>query len=124
MTVNSPQSFWLAIMRGILGRCPNCGIGKLFAKYLKPVNNCALCAEHLGTIRADDGPAWLTILIVGHLLAPFIIIFAFADTWPDWLSISLWSILATILALVILPRSKGLFIAIIWRLNNSSVKRD
>jgi len=119
MTVNQPKSFWQAIRRGILERCPNCGAGKLFSKYLKQVNNCAVCDEKLGHILADDGPAWLTILIVGHLLAPFIIIFASKTNWPDWLAIIIWSVLAVVLALFILPRCKGLFIAVLWRLNNS-----
>ena len=110
------SKFWPVMLRGILMLCPNCGEGKLFTKYLKQVNNCSICNEHLGDIRADDGPAWLTILIVGHLLAPFIIIFAFKTTWPDWLSISVWSVLAVALALIILPRAKGLFIAILWQL--------
>lgn len=113
---NSNQSFWSIILRGIIGRCPNCGKGRIFHKYLKQVNNCGICNESLGEIRAEDGPAWLTILIVGHLLAPFIIMFAFNTIWPDWLSVTVWSVLAIILALVILPRTKGLFIAILWRL--------
>jgi uncharacterized protein (DUF983 family) len=28
------------------------------------------CGEHFGKIHADDGPAWLTIIIVGHLVVP------------------------------------------------------
>ena len=112
----SLKKFWPVIVRGILGRCPNCGQGKLFAKYLKQVNSCSICNKYLGNIRADDGPAWLTILVVGHLLAPFIIIFASKTSWPDWLSVTIWSILAVVMALIILPRAKGLFIAVLWQL--------
>lgn len=107
-----------AIFRGIFGKCPNCGEGSLFAKYLKQVNSCNKCNENYIDIKADDGPAWLTILIVAHLLVPLTIGFAFETNLPDWLSISLWSLLATMLVLIILPRVKGMFIAIIWKLNS------
>ena len=111
------KEFLPIIIRGIKLRCPCCGEGKLFSSYLKQVNNCVLCGESLGDIHAEDGPAWLTILIVGHLLAPFIIVFSSATNWPDWLSIIVWSILAIILVILILPIAKGFFIAIIWKLN-------
>ena len=62
------KDFLPIIIRGIKLRCPSCGEGKLFASYLKQVNNCTLCGESYRNIHADDGPAWLTILIVGHLL--------------------------------------------------------
>lgn len=120
MNKTHTRSFFSVIIRGILGRCPNCGGGKIFFKYLKQASSCIECNEKLGEIRADDGPAWLTILIVGHLLAPFIIIFAFSTDWPDWLSIIIWSALSIILALIILPRAKGVFISIIWWLKNKS----
>ena len=55
-----------AVLRGLRGRCPHCGQGHLFRAYLKPVDACSVCHEPLKHIRADDGPAWLTILIVGH----------------------------------------------------------
>jgi uncharacterized protein (DUF983 family) len=106
------------ITRGILGKCPNCNEGKLFSKYLKQVNYCAKCNENYIDIKADDGPAWLTILIVAHLLVPLTIGFAFETNLPDWLSIPIWSLLAILLVLIILPRVKGMFIAIIWKLHS------
>lgn len=114
----SLKKFWPVIIKGLLERCPSCGKGKLYYRYLKQVEHCDICNENLGVIRADDGPAWLTILIVGHLLAPFIIAFSFNTIWPNWLSISVWSVLAVVLAMMILPRAKGLFIGILWKLKN------
>jgi len=58
-----PQSMWEAIKRGLKGKCPNCGKGQLFRAYLKPVDACSHCNAKLAELRADDGPAWLTILI-------------------------------------------------------------
>lgn len=112
------KEFLPIIVRGIKLRCPCCGEGKLFSNYLKQVNNCALCGESYSNIHADDGPAWLTILIVGHLLAPLIIMFSSSTNWPDFMSIIVWSILAIVLVILILPIAKGAFVAIIWKLNS------
>ncbi len=115
---NNPPAalgFWLVTLRGLIGRCPHCGEGQLFARYLKPVELCAVCHEPLGHIRADDGPAWLTILIVGHVLAPILLIVVPDSTWPDWVSMTVWPVFALLLGLIVLPRAKGIFIANIWR---------
>ncbi len=107
--------FWLTALRGLVRRCPACGHGKLMKSYLKPVGECSECHEPYGHIRADDGPAWLTIVLVGHILGPILLTVIPNSTWPDWLSLILWPSFAFILALFILPRAKGLFIALIWR---------
>ena len=62
-----------AVGRGFRQRCPRCGAGPLMHGYLKVRDNCAVCGEALHHHRADDGPAYLTILIVGHLMAPLIL---------------------------------------------------
>jgi uncharacterized protein (DUF983 family) len=113
----TPLTFWLVAKRGLSGMCPNCGQGKLFARYLKQVQHCSVCGEEYEHIRADDGPAWLTILIVGHVLAPILLFAVPGSSWPDWVSMLVWPVFAFILALVLLPRCKGLFIAVIWRNN-------
>ena len=53
------------IGRGLRQCCPACGRGKLFRTYLKQVDTCEVCGAPLGDIRADDGPAWLTVLTLG-----------------------------------------------------------
>ena len=106
---------WRVIKLSISGRCPNCGKGKLFAKYLKQVESCSSCGEKFGHIRADDGPAWLTILIVGHILVPLAIAVATRTYWPDWVHIVLWSALSLSGVLALLPYSKAFFIGLIWR---------
>jgi uncharacterized protein (DUF983 family) len=110
------QNFWPVVGRALLGRCPNCGKGRLFLRYLKQVEYCEECAEAFGHIRADDGPAWLTILIVGHIIGPIMLAVLPGSNWPTWFSMTLWPSLVLILTVCILPRAKGLFIAIIWRL--------
>lgn len=113
---NKPTiSMLTAIWRGVCNRCPKCGEGKLLASFLKPVGNCALCHETLGDIRADDGPPWLTILIVGHIMLPLIFTAGPSIDWPDWLFITLSLLMAVVLMAFILPRAKGFFIGVIWK---------
>ena len=57
-----------ALLRGWRRKCPNCGQGALLKSYLKVNDTCTVCREELHHHRADDGPAYLTILIVGHLM--------------------------------------------------------
>ena len=109
------DSFGLVAWRGLTGRCPNCGKGRLFARYLKQVDRCAVCGEDYGHIRADDGPAWLTILVVGHIVVGAVLSVEPYVDWPQCLSTTLWAGLALTLTLLGLPRAKGLFIAFIWR---------
>ncbi|MGB0681371.1 MAG: DUF983 domain-containing protein [Magnetovibrionaceae bacterium] len=103
-----------ALWRGIRGKCPSCGQTKLFRAYLKQVDACAVCETRWGEVRADDGPAWATILIVGHLIAPLLALAALTEGLPTWAAAGGLCVLAVILCLVILPRAKGAFIAIIW----------
>src|SRR5471030_1203788 len=104
----------LAARRAILGRCPCCGEGKLFRAYLKPVEACSACGEKFGAIRADDAAPWLTIIIVGHIFVPLMLMIVALTTLPAWASAVLWSAIFILLSLAILPRAKGLFIAILW----------
>lgn len=105
------------LKRALAGRCPNCGKGPLFRAYLKPVDHCTACGERYGHIRADDGPAWLTILVVGHICAFLLLVVLPRTNWPEWVSMIVWPVTALGLALILLPRAKGLFIALIWRTN-------
>ncbi|MCU0837362.1 MAG: DUF983 domain-containing protein [Rhodospirillales bacterium] len=122
--ISKRPSFPAAVWRGISGRCPNCGRGRLFRSYLKPVDACEVCREPFGHIRADDAPPWLTILVVGHLVVPVAVAVDRLQPWPDWLSMMVWPLLALALALIILPRAKGLFLAAIWLTRGPGSERD
>jgi uncharacterized protein (DUF983 family) len=102
-----------AVVRGVLHRCPACGVGKLFKSYLRQVENCAACSERFGHIRADDAAPWGTIILVGHVFLPlaFLVNVDFLSTWAVTM---LWATCFCLLSLTVLPRSKGLFLAILW----------
>ena len=103
-----------AMLRGWRRRCPNCGAGPILSGYLSVRDACPVCAEPLHHHRADDGPAYLTILIVGHLLAP-IMLFSFVKWRPDPVVLAAVLTFATVaLSLYLLPRIKGALIALQW----------
>jgi uncharacterized protein (DUF983 family) len=64
------RDVWLALKRGFRSRCPRCGVGKLFRAFLKVDNNCSVCELDFTPHRADDLPAYLVIVIVGHIVVP------------------------------------------------------
>jgi uncharacterized protein (DUF983 family) len=103
-----------AIARAAALKCPACGRGKFFRSYLHQVENCSSCGEHFGKIHADDGPAWLTIIIVGHLVVPSALYAETVFRWPLLVSIAVWPLMALALTLAVLPRAKAVFIAAIW----------
>ena len=104
---------WTAIKRGLAMRCPICGEGKLFRSYLKLCDRCSCCGASLSELRADDGPAWATILIVGHLIVPFFIVTVRSNA-PDWVYYAVLFPLTVALTLLLLPRSKGVFVALLY----------
>ena len=103
-----------AIFRGLMLRCPSCGKGKVFSGYLKVKDECASCCQELKHASVDDGPAYFTLMVVVALIFPmFGVIYSLFEPEPIWVALSMMA-LSTILALVILPRVKGVFIGFQW----------
>lgn len=103
-----------AIWRGFRRRCPACGTGPMMNGYLKVRDTCTVCGEELHHQRADDGPAYLTILVVGHLMAPLLGA-AYIIYRPDPMVLSAVFAVGTVAAsLWLLPRFKGLMVGFQW----------
>ncbi|KGM87683.1 Uncharacterized protein rosmuc_02420 [Roseovarius mucosus DSM 17069] len=112
--VPTERDLWPALRRGFARKCPNCGSGPLLSSYLKLRDTCPVCREDLSHARADDGPAYLTILIVGHLMAPLLHI-AFVQFRPEPLVLfTIFAIGTIALSLYLLPRLKGAIVAFQW----------
>jgi uncharacterized protein (DUF983 family) len=105
------------VRRGLTGHCPNCGKGRLFSGYLKVEPECDVCGHELGRYRADDGPAYCTILLVGHLIIAPLLCFRFIWTWNPVLVVALTCSLVLTATLLALPRVKGAFIGAQWATN-------
>ena len=102
------------LWRGFRMRCPRCGEGPVLHSYLKVRDECSACGEALHHARADDGPAYLTILVVGHLMAP-LIMWVYPVFRPSPLVLAaIFSAFCVVLSLALLPRFKGIIIAVQW----------
>ncbi|KFI24997.1 hypothetical protein CG51_16930 [Haematobacter missouriensis] len=108
------RPFWPAVLRGWRGRCPACGEGRIMEGYLKVRQTCPSCGEDLSHQRADDGPAYMTILVVGHIMAPLILVVF--NTWrpSPLVLITTFSIGTVALSLWLLPRFKGALVGLQW----------
>ena len=114
MSMEEERQVKPALLRGWRRRCPRCGAGPLLRGYLTVRDGCAVCGQEFHHHRADDGPAYLTILIVGHLMAPLIHI-AWTNFRPEPLVLAtIFSVGCVALSLYLLPRLKGLIVAIQW----------
>lgn len=112
------RSAWAGIRRGLWGRCPHCGTGPLFSSYLKVAAACSSCAHETGLYRADDGPAYFTILIVGHFVIAPLLFLEFVRTWPTgWVFVIVIPAII-VLTLLLLPRVKGAFVGLQWAIGD------
>lgn len=110
----SPRSLGPALAAGLRRRCPACGRGALFTGYLTVAPRCAACGEALSGHRADDAPAWATMLLVGHLMVPAILAARGWEAMPTWGHMLLWPAVALGLCLLLLPRVKGAVVGWQW----------
>ena len=102
------------MFRGLKGRCPNCGDGKLYWSYLKVEPRCNSCGHDLTRYPADDGPAYFTILIVGHLIVAPLLFFSIIWQAPTMYVLPATLIPLAIVTLALLPRVKGAFIGLLY----------
>ena len=113
-----------ALMRGWRRSCPNCGKGSGLYKNLKVHDNCLICGQDLHHHCADDGPAYITILIVGHILAPLLHV-VFVTFRPEpWIMALGFGTGCVALSLYLLPRIKGVIIAFQWARNLNGFNND
>jgi uncharacterized protein (DUF983 family) len=105
-----------AALRGLCGTCPSCARAPLFKGWLKPTERCPSCGQDWTVQRADDFPAYLVILILGHVIVPLVVAANLAWDWPEGMQMVLWPSLATALALIMIRPAKGAVIGVQWAL--------
>lgn len=105
---------WPALAKGWRRKCPSCGKGHLLHSYLKINKSCSECDLDLTQARADDGPAYLTILLVGHIMAPLLHVIYFTWQPEPLVTFSVFSIGCIVSSLYLLPRLKGVVVAYQW----------
>ena len=108
------RPFKTGFLRGLNQRCPDCGKGRLFRAYLKIAPACEACGHDLSAYKADDGPAYFTILLVGHLVVAPMFFFPFMWEASPWVIVPVALVGLTTLILLLLPRVKGAFVGALW----------
>lgn len=112
--VQPPKGAAEAMWRGFRGKCPACGEGRMFRKFLKVADNCPNCGEELHHQRADDFPAYLVIVLVGHILVPIVLAVETDFAMPMWAAMTLWPLIGLGMTLSLLQPVKGAVVAIQW----------
>jgi uncharacterized protein (DUF983 family) len=113
---DAKRSVWTALKRGFRGRCPRCGEGKLFRAFLKVDNNCSVCGLDFTPHRADDLPAYLVIVVVGHIVVPMALFIETNYSPPVALQLAIYLPFTFIASLALLQPVKGAVVGVQWAL--------
>jgi|SRR3954451_6693626 len=111
------RDVWSAMKRGFSGRCPRCGQGKLFRAFLKVADHCSVCGLDFTPHRADDLPAYLVIVIVGHIVVPAALWIETNYSPEVWLQLSVYLSFTCVASLLLLQPVKGAVVGFQWALH-------
>jgi uncharacterized protein (DUF983 family) len=110
------RDVWQALKRGFRGRCPRCGEGKLFRAFLKTADRCSNCGQDFTPHRADDLPAYLVIVIVGHIVVPLALWIETNYAPPVALQLAIYLPITFVASLALLQPVKGAVVGMQWAL--------
>lgn len=110
------RPIWRSLRRGWSGRCPSCGEGKLYWKYLKVNDVCSVCKTELHHHRADDAPPYFVMTITAHVVIGGVFYTERFYPIDMWLQLAIWTPILILLSLWLLPRVKGALIGYQWAL--------
>ncbi|MEO1746887.1 MAG: DUF983 domain-containing protein, partial [Pseudomonadota bacterium] len=108
------RPLWRATWRGWRGRCPSCGEGQIYDGFVKTVDDCSVCGEHIAHHRADDLPPYLNIFITGHVIVGFLIL---GMNWFDWspgVHMAIWMPITLVMVFTLMRPIKGAVIGLQW----------
>jgi uncharacterized protein (DUF983 family) len=110
------RDLWTAMRRGFRCRCPRCGEGRLFRAFLKVDDHCSSCGLDFTPHRADDLPAYLVIVIVGHIVVPMVLWVETNYSPPVWLQLAIYLPVTFFASLLLLQPIKGAVVGFQWAL--------
>jgi uncharacterized protein (DUF983 family) len=113
---SGPVTMAMALQRGFVGKCPCCGRGRLFDGFLHVAKECEVCGEPFHHQRADDLPAYLVLLFVGHLIVTLLLAVDAAYAPPYWVEFAIWIPLTLLLSAGLLQPVKGAVVAMQWQM--------
>lgn len=106
--------FGTALLRGLRRQCPQCGTAPAFRGYLKLTPECPTCGAGLGRLRADDFPPYITIVLVGHIIVPLILLVEKTLSPAMWVDMTVWPAVTLGLTLALLQPVKGTVVGLMW----------
>ncbi len=112
----TPRSLMQAMGRGFMGKCPHCGQGRLFGKFLKVADRCDACGEEYHHHRADDLPAYLVILVVGHVVVGAFMGMENVVELTTWQHLAIWVPITLVMTIGLLQPTKGAVVGLQWAL--------
>jgi uncharacterized protein (DUF983 family) len=116
LNVPVPRSVGRSLLRGLRRRCPSCGTGPLFKRYLKTVPACSACGEDISHHRADDAPPYFTMVVVGHVVVPVMLAVQMATDISNVTHLAIWLPVTGLLSLALLQPIKGAVVGLQWAL--------
>lgn len=103
-----------ALKRGFFNKCPKCGEAHLFRAFLKPVDACPACGEEMHHHRSDDLPAYLVVVIVGHIMVGGWLTTEMLWHLSSWQHLAIWTPITVLSAILLLQPLKGAVIGLQW----------
>jgi uncharacterized protein (DUF983 family) len=88
----------------------------LFRAFLKTADSCSVCGQDFTPHRADDLPAYLVIVIVGHIVVPLALMIETNYSPPVALQLAIYLPLTFVASLVLLQPVKGAVVGMQWAL--------
>ena len=108
----SDVPIWPSVLRGLRGRCPQCGEGRLFAGFLSLRPKCESCGLDYRFADSGDGPAVFVMFIVLIITMPLVFMVWALFEPPIWVHAILWPIVVIGLSLWLLRPAKGLMLGL------------
>lgn len=99
----------------LLGRCPRCGKGGLFAGLLDVRPRCTVCDLDLSAHDAGDGPAVAGIFVIGAV-AVGLALWVDAHYRPAlWIHALIWPAVVLPLSIITMRIAKAALVVLNWR---------
>jgi uncharacterized protein (DUF983 family) len=76
---------------------------------------CAKRSEDFTPQQADDFPAYLVIVVIGHLVVPALLAVEVAYSPPAWLQLAIWLPVTLFSSLGLLQPTKGAIVGLQWQ---------
>lgn len=112
------------LLAGLRGRCPNCGLGRLFSGFLTVAPACDHCGYDLAKADSGDGPAVFVILIAGFLCAFAMLFVEMRFKPPIWVHLVVFLPLTLAVCIGLLRPLKGLLLAAQFANQASEARHD